>query len=83
MNKYIRKTAAAFCAAVMTAALALPMPLSTQVTAVTDSDPDLILHYDTPAGTNMTGNAWDNAESFYKALPIGNGRIGAGPTHIS
>lgn len=29
------------------------------------------------AGTNASGNPYDNNESFYKAMPIGNGRIGA------
>ena len=79
MKMHLKKTAAALCAAVMTAAIALPMPLTTTIPAlaVTDSDPDLILHYDSPAGTKLGDNAWDNGDSFYKALPIGNGRIGA------
>ncbi|HOV28140.1 MAG TPA: glycoside hydrolase N-terminal domain-containing protein [Pseudobacteroides sp.] len=41
------------------------------------SDNDLILWYNSMAGTNFSGNAYDNNESFYKALPLGNGRIGA------
>ncbi len=40
-------------------------------------NPALKLKYDTMAGTNASGNAYDNGESFYKALPIGNGRVGA------
>ncbi len=40
-------------------------------------DDDLILRYDSMAGFVNTDNAFNNDESFYKALPIGNGRIGA------
>lgn len=40
-------------------------------------NPSLKLWYDEMAGTNASGNAYDNSESFYKALPIGNGRVGA------
>lgn len=40
-------------------------------------DEDLIMRYTSSAGTKSTDNAWDNSESFYKALPLGNGRIGA------
>lgn len=54
-----------------------PNMQSNPVSAETVSDPDLIMRYNTSAGTNFSGNAWDNDESFYKALPLGNGRIGA------
>ena len=79
MKKTLKKTAAVICAAMMTATLALPMPVDTAVPTVlaAESDPDLILHYNTSAGEHIGDNAWDNGESFYKALPIGNGRVGA------
>ncbi|RCX14817.1 dockerin type I repeat protein [Anaerobacterium chartisolvens] len=41
------------------------------------SDNDLKLWYDSMAGTNFSGDPNDLEESFYKALPLGNGRIGA------
>lgn len=40
------------------------------------ADNDLKLLYSSMAGTNFSGNAYDLNESFYKALPIGNGRVG-------
>ena len=40
-------------------------------------DDDLVLRYDSMAGYTSTDNAFNNDESFYRALPIGNGRIGA------
>ena len=40
-------------------------------------DDDLVLRYNTMAGNVNTDNAFNNDESFYKALPLGNGRIGA------
>ena len=40
-------------------------------------DDDLVLRYNTQAGNVNTDNAFNNDESFYKALPLGNGRIGA------
>ena len=40
-------------------------------------DDDLVLRYDSMAGFVNTDNAFNNDESFYKALPLGNGRIGA------
>ncbi|EGD48885.1 coagulation factor 5/8 type domain protein [Ruminiclostridium papyrosolvens DSM 2782] len=40
-------------------------------------DNDLTLLYNSMAGSNFSGNPYDNNESFYKALPLGNGRIGA------
>ena len=42
-----------------------------------DYDEDLVMHYTSEAGTKNTDNCWDNSESFYRALPLGNGRIGA------
>jgi len=39
-------------------------------------DDDLVMWYTGQAGTYSTDNAFDNSESFYKALPVGNGRIG-------
>jgi alpha-L-fucosidase 2 len=41
------------------------------------SDNDLKLLYNSMAGTNFSGDPYDTNESFYKALPLGNGRIGA------
>ncbi len=53
------------------------LPERTAVKAAAASDSDLIIHYSGSAGEKHSGNAWDNDESFYKALPLGNGRIGA------
>ncbi|MDO4864142.1 MAG: glycoside hydrolase N-terminal domain-containing protein, partial [Ruminococcus sp.] len=39
-------------------------------------DEDMVMRYNTMAGNVNTNNAWNNDESFYKALPVGNGRIG-------
>lgn len=47
------------------------------VHALSDYDDDLVMRYTSQAGTKSTDNAWDNSESFYRALPLGNGRIGA------
>ncbi|HEX2926447.1 MAG TPA: glycoside hydrolase N-terminal domain-containing protein [Ruminiclostridium sp.] len=41
------------------------------------TDNDLKLWYNSMAGTNFSGDPYDINESFYKALPLGNGRIGA------
>jgi len=41
------------------------------------SDNDLKLYYQSMAGTNFSGDPYDINEAFYKALPLGNGRIGA------
>ncbi|MBR4627486.1 MAG: glycoside hydrolase N-terminal domain-containing protein [Ruminococcus sp.] len=79
----LRKAAAVVCAAAM-----LLVPARAVPCIVTDSDyaaaaeavtydPDLVLRYDSQAGTYSKDNAFDNAESFYRALPLGNGRIGA------
>jgi len=39
-------------------------------------DEDLVMRYTKSAGNVNTNNAFNNNESFYKALPVGNGRIG-------
>lgn len=63
------------CATLLnTVALAAPEAAETAQVGYNET---LKLRYDTMAGTNFSGNAYDNNESFYKALPIGNGRIGA------
>lgn len=81
MKQFVRRLTASVCAVVLTSAAfsgAVPSVHSAPVqTASAASDDDLILHYSTSAGTKFSGNAWDNDESFYKALPLGNGRIGA------
>lgn len=41
------------------------------------ADNDLKLWYNSMSGTNYSGDPYDLNESFYKALPLGNGRIGA------
>ncbi len=60
---------------------ALPHPklflTSEQVSAAAKHDDDLVLRYTDMAGTVNNNNAWANNESFYRALPLGNGRIGA------
>ncbi|MBQ9905625.1 MAG: glycoside hydrolase N-terminal domain-containing protein [Oscillospiraceae bacterium] len=81
MKKHVYRFSAAVCAVLLaSAAFSGAMPEQSSLTAPTvsaASDDDLILHYNTSAGTNFSGNAWDNDESYYKALPIGNGRLGA------
>ncbi|MCQ2416902.1 MAG: glycoside hydrolase N-terminal domain-containing protein [Oscillospiraceae bacterium] len=77
-----KKICFAVCAAALLAGTAIAdLPsviLDTAVLpAAASSSEDLIMHYNTSAGSNFSGNAWDNDESFYKALPLGNGRIGA------
>ena len=79
----IKKAVAAVCVSAMLLGPAQFMPgrpaLNDYTAAAADiiSDPDLIMRYTTQAGTHSTDNAFDNDESFYKALPLGNGRIGA------
>ncbi|HAM69701.1 MAG TPA: hypothetical protein DCP68_08840, partial [Ruminococcus sp.] len=69
---------AVLCAVLLTAAQMQGIPPRNAVpAAAASSDSDLIMHYSSSAGTKFSGNAWDNDESFYKALPLGNGRIGA------
>ena len=77
-----QKLAALFCAAAMTMTAFQAVPeIATApeltASAADTSDPDLIMRYTEEAGTYSKDNAFDNAESFYKALPLGNGRIGA------
>ena len=76
-----RKITAVLCAAAMLSGGLSNYPSvlldTAPLPAVAADDSDLILHYSSSAGTNFSGNAWDNDESFYKALPLGNGRIGA------
>lgn len=72
----------------LSACMALPIitsgaPIPSLVTENTAAaagyphDDDLVLRYNTQAGNVNTDNAFNNDESFYKALPLGNGRIGA------
>ena len=76
-----KKFAAIACAAAMLVsawpAVTVQAPELTASAAEGGYDPDLVMHYTTQAGTHSTDNAFDNDESFYKALPLGNGRIGA------
>ena len=83
MKSKVKRTAACLCAAVLasTAFSAVPELRPGNVLIAAAADNDLVLHYDTSAGNNHSGNAWDNDESFYKALPLGNGRIGAVADH--
>ena len=79
----LRKAIAALCVSAMVLGPAQYLPYTPSVNdyvAAADSvisDPDLIMRYTSQAGTYSKDNAFDNAESFYKALPLGNGRIGA------
>ena len=79
----IKRALAAICASAMVIGQASLFPCAAVVSAgnVTVSepfeDPDLIMRYDSQAGTYSKDNAFDNSESFYRALPLGNGRIGA------
>lgn len=84
MKRIGKKTAAFAVSACMLVSASAYSELSLQiggngavVAAAAQRDDDLVLRYTSSAGTHSTGNAWDNAESFYRALPIGNGRIGA------
>ena len=72
-----KKLAASACAAMLLTAQAAVLPAMRTQTAAAAADGDLIMRYYSEAGTNFSGNAYDNDESFYKALPLGNGRIGA------
>ncbi|MBR5364108.1 MAG: glycoside hydrolase N-terminal domain-containing protein [Oscillospiraceae bacterium] len=70
--------------AVFMAAVMLPMlsgmsyvPHTPVVAAAVIHDDDLVMRYDSMAGTVNRNDAWKNDESFYRALPVGNGRIGA------
>ena len=82
------KSTRKFLSVFISACMALPMvtggaPISkltaenTAAAAEYPHDDDLVLRYNTQAGNVNTDNAFNNDESFYKALPLGNGRIGA------
>ncbi|MBQ4464891.1 MAG: glycoside hydrolase family 95 protein, partial [Oscillospiraceae bacterium] len=74
------RISAILCAAAMALSIMPFAPVIAEHTIVcqaADFDPDLVMHYTTQAGTYSKDNAFDNAESFYRALPLGNGRIGA------
>ena len=82
----IRRVGATILAGVLIASGNLPFSgyksmAASQETVETEDvntqDNDLKLLYNTMAGSNFSGNPYDNNESFYKALPLGNGRIGA------
>ena len=70
-------TAFAMTATFMPGVTAQAAPEQTDPIQSSSGNPSLKLWYDEMAGTNASGNAYDNSESFYKALPIGNGRVGA------
>ena len=80
----LKRAIAVVCASAMVAGSTNLMPCrvtcsagETGIASEIISDPDLIMRYDSQAGTYSKDNAFDNAESFYRALPLGNGRIGA------
>lgn len=87
INKnFIRKVGATILAGVLITSGNLPfsgyksMAASQDMVETEDAiiqDNDLTLLYNSMAGSNFSGNPYDNNESFYKALPLGNGRIGA------
>lgn len=70
-------TAFTMTAAIMPGVAVQAAPEQTDPAVYSSDNPSLKLWYDEMAGTNASGNAYDNSESFYKALPIGNGRVGA------
>ena len=82
--KKTKKIISVFLSACMTVPLVnsgsfVQEPRITSVAAAAEypHDDDLVLRYDSMAGFVNTDNAFNNDESFYKALPLGNGRIGA------
>ncbi|MBR6617870.1 MAG: glycoside hydrolase N-terminal domain-containing protein [Oscillospiraceae bacterium] len=81
MRKSKRITAMLCAAALCVGVCQLPAQsggsVKLDVHAAQTHDPDLVMWYTSQAGTHSKDNAWDNAESFYRALPLGNGRIGA------
>lgn len=87
INKnFIRKVGATILAGVLITSGNLPfsgyksMAASQDMVETEDAiiqNNDLTLLYNSMAGSNFSGNPYDNNESFYKALPLGNGRIGA------
>ncbi|HEX3029725.1 MAG TPA: glycoside hydrolase N-terminal domain-containing protein [Clostridia bacterium] len=78
-KKIIGRIGAILLASAMVISGSLPFNSSKPVTvnAAVVEDNDLKLCYNSMSGTNFSGNAYDNNEAFYKALPLGNGRIGA------
>lgn len=85
-KKFIRRVGAAILAGVLITSGNLPFSGYKSMAASQDKveakdaiiqDNDLKLLYNSMAGSNFSGNPYDNNESFYKALPLGNGRIGA------
>ena len=80
MGIHLRARAAALllsCSLCMTAVSVPAAFPQTAAAAAAVHDDDLVMRYTSMAGTVNKNNAWDNSESFYRALPIGNGRIGA------
>ena len=79
--KLTKKIMAVCISACMTFPLISNIPAVPEQVTVTQAadyayDDDLVMRYTTQAGYVSTNNAFNNDESFYKALPIGNGRIG-------
>jgi len=79
--KLAKKMLSVCLSACMVMPLASGIPGVSTVADIADAadytyDPDMVLRYDTSAGNVNTNNAWNNDESFYRALPVGNGRIG-------
>jgi alpha-L-fucosidase 2 len=77
-KKLIKRIATIVLAGALMVSGNLPFNSSNLSTASAASqDNDLKLLYNSMAGTNFSGDAYDINEAFYKALPLGNGRIGA------
>jgi len=79
-KKIIKKIGSIILVGVMALSWNLPFNISQPTSSesyAAVADNDLKLWYNSMAGTNFSGNAYDLNESFYKALPLGNGRIGA------
>ncbi|HEX2927185.1 MAG TPA: glycoside hydrolase N-terminal domain-containing protein [Ruminiclostridium sp.] len=77
-KRLLRKISAIILAGVLVVSGNVPFSVgSSAAQAASVSDDDLKLWYSSMAGTNFSGDAYDLNESFYKALPLGNGRIGA------
>ena len=79
--KLTKKMLSVCLSACMILPLASGIPGADVVTTVTNAaeypyDDDMVMRYDSMAGNINTNNAWNNDESFYRALPVGNGRIG-------
>jgi hypothetical protein len=79
VKRFVRRVSAIILAGMI--AVSGNVPFSTlHVSAASSNDVtvdnDLKLYYDSMAGTNFSGKSDDLEEAFYKALPIGNGRVG-------